>query len=116
MAHEECANVVPEAWVDEIELDTTPPGGTQTKEKVVMGIDAIVKDRWNLVSYHTAAANCGFLTIHSTVEMHGVQQDATEGAWCTYTVHKRQVPEGVPCVMCKGWFHPEHRLHRLEGG
>lgn len=43
MAHEECANVVPETWVDELEV-----GGV--KEKVVMGVNAIVNGRWNLVS------------------------------------------------------------------
>lgn len=51
MAHEECANVVPEAWVDELEVATVLPDGTEVKEKVVMGVDAIVKDRWNLVSW-----------------------------------------------------------------
>ncbi|THU98588.1 JmjC-domain-containing protein [Dendrothele bispora CBS 962.96] len=40
MAHEECANVVPETWVDEVDEDR--------KEKVVFGVDGIVKDRWNL--------------------------------------------------------------------
>lgn len=44
LAHEYCANVVPETWVDEIELPHTT-----VKEKVVFGVDGIVKDRWNLV-------------------------------------------------------------------
>ena len=43
MAHEDCANVVPETWVDDLEV-----GGV--KEKVVMGVNAIVNGRWNLVS------------------------------------------------------------------
>ncbi|KAF9005231.1 JmjC domain, hydroxylase-domain-containing protein [Cyathus striatus] len=42
MAHEICANIVPETWVDEI--DTEPA----SKERVVFGVDGIVKDRWNL--------------------------------------------------------------------
>lgn len=42
MAHEICANVVPETWVDELDLHGV-------KEKVVFGVDGIVKDRWNLV-------------------------------------------------------------------
>lgn len=46
-AHEECANVVPETWVDEIDSDL--PNGTHSKQRVVFGVDAIVKDRWNLV-------------------------------------------------------------------
>lgn len=45
MAHEDCANIVPETWVDELDL----PSGR--KEKVVFGVDAIVKDRWNLVCF-----------------------------------------------------------------
>lgn len=45
MAHEICANVIPETWVDEV----SSPDGT-TREKAVFGVDGIVKDRWNLVS------------------------------------------------------------------
>ncbi|TDL21606.1 JmjC-domain-containing protein [Rickenella mellea] len=43
MAHESCAVVVPETWVDEVD----GPGG-DGKERVVFGVDGIVKDRWNL--------------------------------------------------------------------
>ena len=43
MAHEFCANVVPETWVD---IFVRPNGQT---EKVVYGVDVVVKDRWNLV-------------------------------------------------------------------
>lgn len=46
-AHENCANVVPETWVDEVECEL--PDGTHGKERIVFGVDAIVKDRWNLV-------------------------------------------------------------------
>jgi hypothetical protein len=49
MAHEECANVVPETWVDEIEASSNEEDGLMSKEKVVFGVDGIVKDRWNLV-------------------------------------------------------------------
>jgi hypothetical protein len=38
MAHEHCAMVIPETWVDVVE-----------GEKMVFGVDCIVKDRWNLV-------------------------------------------------------------------
>lgn len=41
MAHEECAKVVPETWVDEVETE-------MSVEKRVFGVDAIVRDRWNL--------------------------------------------------------------------
>ncbi|KAL0579727.1 hypothetical protein V5O48_002291 [Marasmius crinis-equi] len=39
MAHRDCARIVPETWVDEIE---------GTKEEAVFGVEGIVKDRWNL--------------------------------------------------------------------
>jgi hypothetical protein len=45
MAHDICANIVPETWIDD--LDTADGG----KEKVVFGVDGIVKDRWNLVCF-----------------------------------------------------------------
>ncbi|KAF9073520.1 JmjC domain, hydroxylase-domain-containing protein [Rhodocollybia butyracea] len=42
MAHEECANIVPETWVDEVE------SGSSGMQRVVFGVDGIPKDRWNL--------------------------------------------------------------------
>lgn len=42
-AHESCAMVVPETWVDEVE------NADGERAKVVFGVDAIVKDRWHLV-------------------------------------------------------------------
>jgi hypothetical protein len=50
MAHANCANIVPETWVDDLDV---VDGG---KERVVFGVDGIVKDRWNLV--------CFFWTCH----------------------------------------------------
>lgn len=48
MAHENCANVIPETWVDVVEVGDVREDGTRAKERVVFGVDAIVKDRWNL--------------------------------------------------------------------
>ncbi|TFY57769.1 hypothetical protein EVJ58_g6826, partial [Rhodofomes roseus] len=48
MAHESCASVVPETWVDEIDVGEMRADGSRAKERVVFGVDAIVKDRWNL--------------------------------------------------------------------
>ncbi|KAI0357046.1 hypothetical protein OH77DRAFT_1422521 [Trametes cingulata] len=48
MAHVECANVVPETWVDEVEVGDPNEHGERKKEMVVFGVDGIVKDRWNL--------------------------------------------------------------------
>ena len=42
-AHESCAIVVPETWVDEGEVNGK-------RERIVWGVDGIVKDRWLLVS------------------------------------------------------------------
>ena len=49
-AHESCARVVPETWVDEVPLND----GSSGVEKVVWGVDGIVKDRWLLVSIPSA--------------------------------------------------------------
>ena len=46
-AHEACARVIPETWVDEVGVESGPPGAM---EKVVWGVDGIVRDRWALVS------------------------------------------------------------------
>ena len=45
MAHDHCASIVPETWGDD--LDAVDGG----KERVVFGVDGIVKDRWNLVCF-----------------------------------------------------------------
>jgi hypothetical protein len=50
MAHETCARVLPETWLDEAETGPVLENGTRKQEKMVFGVDAIVKDRWNLVS------------------------------------------------------------------
>jgi len=50
MAHESCARVLPETWLDEVETGPVLEDGTRKREKMVFGVDAIVKDRWNLVS------------------------------------------------------------------
>lgn len=57
MAHEECAKVVPETWVDMVELAEIFPDGSYVQESRVFGVDAIVKDRWNLVGYHSSASD-----------------------------------------------------------
>lgn len=49
MAHEHCASVIPETWVDDHEADHPLLGGSSHKTRVIFGVDGIVKDRWNLV-------------------------------------------------------------------
>ncbi|KAI6152983.1 JmjC domain, hydroxylase-domain-containing protein [Pisolithus thermaeus] len=48
MAHEECAKVVPETWIDEADLGGLENNASVSRERRVFGVDAIVKDRWNL--------------------------------------------------------------------
>ena len=49
MAHRECADIVPETWVDEVDVRDATGNNEKRTEKVVYGVDGIVKDRWNLV-------------------------------------------------------------------
>ena len=60
MAHEDCARVLPETWLDEIETGPMLADGTRKREKMVFGVDAIVKDRWNLVSLVRPHGHCQF--------------------------------------------------------
>lgn len=48
MAHRLCASLVPETWVDDIEVPSVDGSGLVVTETVVFGVDAIVKDRWSL--------------------------------------------------------------------
>jgi len=49
MAHEHCASVIPETWVDDYEVSNPSSGTSLPKARAVFGVDGIVKDRWNLV-------------------------------------------------------------------
>ena len=51
MAHEHCARVIPETWVDDYEVNHPSSGSSPRKTKAVFGVDGIVKDRWNLVGF-----------------------------------------------------------------
>jgi len=51
MAHEHCASVIPETWVDDYEVDHPSSGSFLRKTRAVFGVDGIVKDRWNLVGF-----------------------------------------------------------------
>jgi len=94
MAHELCASIIPETWVDEFD------DGRGTSQRMVYGVDAIVKDRWNLVS-------CLVKSLPSKIdpapiEMFSMHTSQTQSSWCACAVHEREVPEGVPCNMCSG--------------
>ena len=51
MAHEHCASVIPETWVDDYEAEHPSLGTSLHKTRAVFGVDGIVKDRWNLVGF-----------------------------------------------------------------
>jgi len=51
MAHEHCASVIPETWVDDYEVGHSSSGTSLHKTRAVFGVDGIVKDRWNLVRF-----------------------------------------------------------------
>ena len=89
MAHEDCANVVPETWVDYIEVGEPRMDGSRVKEKVVFGVDCIVKDRWNLVC---ATARCASVLII----------DATILKKCSACTKGRHRVHGAPIQCTKG--------------
>ncbi|KAF9445794.1 hypothetical protein P691DRAFT_805215 [Macrolepiota fuliginosa MF-IS2] len=63
LAHEQCAKVVPETWVDELDVNGV-------RERMVFGVDGIVKDRWNL--------KCSSCT-RSKPKSHGAPVQCTKG-------------------------------------
>ncbi|KDR66167.1 hypothetical protein GALMADRAFT_259628 [Galerina marginata CBS 339.88] len=77
MAHEYCASIVPETWVDELDLHGV-------KEKVVFGVDGIVKDRWNL--------KCSACTKNKP-KAHGAPVQCTKGK-CPRAFHVNCANEG----------------------
>ncbi|KAF8639027.1 hypothetical protein AX17_001779 [Amanita inopinata Kibby_2008] len=79
MAHESCANIIPETWVDDIEETS---GGTA--QKYVFGVDAIVKDRWNL--------KCSACT-KTRQKAHGAPVQCTKGK-CSKAFHVSCAREG----------------------
>ncbi|CAA7269425.1 unnamed protein product [Cyclocybe aegerita] len=78
MAHELCAKIVPETWVDDLLL---PHGGS---ERVVYGVDAIVRDRWNL--------KCSACT-KNRMKGHGAPVQCTKGK-CPKAFHVNCAKEG----------------------
>ncbi|KAG6868897.1 hypothetical protein C0993_008195 [Termitomyces sp. T159_Od127] len=83
MAHEYCAQIIPETWIDEIEL-------RGVKEKVVYGVDAIVRDRWHLFQFLDSNSlrneqKCSACT-KNRPKMHGAPIQCTKGK-CSKAFH-----------------------------
>ncbi|KAI6017850.1 JmjC domain, hydroxylase-domain-containing protein [Pisolithus marmoratus] len=88
MAHEECAKVVPETWVDEVDVGGLESNGSVSRERRVFGVDAIVKDRWNL--------KCVACT-KGRSKAHGAPVQCTKGK-CTKSFHVSCAREGASGV------------------
>lgn len=114
-AHEECANVIPETWVDEIEVGSALPDGTIPKERMVFGTDAIPRDRWNLVRSSYPFIRVYFLLIYLYIEMQCLLEDSAQSTWRANPVHEGQMPEGVPCLMRSQWIRRWYLVSGLEG-
>ncbi|KAG8215808.1 JmjC domain, hydroxylase-domain-containing protein [Butyriboletus roseoflavus] len=84
MAHEECAKVVPETWVDVVELAEILLDGSHVRELRIFGVDAIVRDRWNL--------KCSACT-KGRQKAHGAPIQCTKGK-CTKSFHVSCAREG----------------------
>lgn len=85
MAHEECAKVVPETWVDEVDSGELESQASVSRERRVFGVDAIVKDRWNL--------KCVACT-KGRPKAHGAPIQCTKGK-CTKSFHVSCAREGA---------------------
>ena len=103
-AHAQCARVVPETWIDEVEEDIPTeeldestsdlPVARTRKVQYVFGVDAIVKDRWNLVGF-AFLPSCA--VTNDLVALSTLHDTAHASARRTNTMRPREVPEGVPC-------------------
>ncbi|KAI0065221.1 JmjC-domain-containing protein [Artomyces pyxidatus] len=83
MAHAICANVIPETWIDELDLGVREDG-SPIKQRVVFGVDAIVKDRWNL--------KCSACSKNRS-KLHGAPVQCTKGK-CPKAFHVSCAREG----------------------
>jgi hypothetical protein len=88
MAHESCARVLPETWMDEVETGPVLEDGTRKREKMVFGVDAIVKDRWNLVSDIDLRKQFEPLIRLMFEEMYTMFQESLEGTWRAHPVYE----------------------------
>ena len=100
MAHESCARVLPETWLDEVETGPILADGTRKREKVVFGADAIVKDRWNLVSNIRPRGLCSSLIMLVFKEMLILFQESPKDAWRANSMYQRKMPQGISRILC----------------
>ena len=98
MAHEHCASVIPETWVDEYEVNHPSSSAFPHKTRVVFGVDGIVKDRWNLVGSTSASFDRAYGNF--VLEMFRLFETTTQGTRGTDPMYEGQVFQGLSHHMC----------------
>ncbi len=107
MAHEECAHVVPETWVDDMVANL--PDGSKETQRLVFGVDAIVKDRWNLVNiFLVHGASLADLLIYP--EMQRLHKDKAKGSRCSNPVYEGQMSQGISRIVRTRRGQPWHSI------
>jgi len=97
MAHEHCASVIPETWVDDYEVDHPSSGSFLHRTRAVFGVDGIVKDRWNLVGFHKTLPVVLLMESRARNVPH-VRNPATRRTARLYNVPRASVPK--PFTLC----------------
>ncbi|KAJ7743801.1 JmjC domain, hydroxylase-domain-containing protein [Mycena metata] len=102
MAHEGCAMVLPETWVDEVVV--SGHGGERRTERVVFGVDGIERARWNLkrstcttqrAKAHGALIQCVKGKCPKAFHINCARAGAEEGTGIAYTVVREVEKEVV---------------------
>ena len=102
MAHEHCASVIPETWVDDYEVGHPSSSNSFHKTRAVFGVDGIVKDRWNLVRF-TKNDQSSRQWRYCPRNVLLVRNHATRHMARPYNVPKANVPRPFTlCVQGKG--------------
>lgn len=109
-AHESCAMLVPETWVDEVSSPSDPSSSSAiAKTNMVFGVDTISKDRWNLVScIKILRQNIRVICVILS-EMLCLSEDSSQIPWCPSSVYQGKMPESFPHFLCQrrpGTPHP----------
>ncbi|KAJ7769307.1 JmjC-domain-containing protein [Mycena metata] len=102
MAHEGCAMVLPETWVDEVVV--SGHGGERRTERVVFGVDGIERARWNLkcstcptqlAKAHGALIQCVKGKCSKAFHINCARAGVEEGTGIAYTVVREVEKEVV---------------------
>ena len=108
MAHEHCASVIPETWVDDYEIDHTSSSILPQKTRVVFGVDGIVKDRWNLVS--STAIFARYVDGDLLLEMLCLFETTKQDTRSSNPMYQGQMLQSLSYYVCQGWTRPRDKL------